>query len=96
MTVNICGIPYSVKYEDDSFNADANHFGQVNYLTAEITINKNASDEVKYETLCHEIIHAMLVHIGRNDLTNDEVFVQSLANAISQTFSAKMVNRPID
>lgn len=92
MTINICGIPYSVKYVDDDFNADANHFGQVNYLTAEIVINNRASDEVKYETLCHEIVHAMLVHIGRNDLTNDEVFVQSLANAISQTFGAKITD----
>lgn len=92
MTIKICGIPYSVKYVDDDFNADGNHFGQVNYLTAEIVINNGASDEVKYETLCHEIVHAMLVHIGRNDLTNDEIFVQSLANAISQTFGAKIAD----
>lgn len=86
MKVNICGIPYTIKYEDDHFDCDAKHFGQVDLLIGEIVINKNASEEIKKETLCHEILHAMLVHIGRNDLSNDEVLVQSLGNAISQTF----------
>ena len=86
MTIKICGIPYTVIEHDDIFNADAKHFGQVDLLTAKIHINKNMAESVKQETLVHEIVHAILVHIGRADLSEDETFVQSFANAINQTF----------
>ena len=86
MTVRICGIPYTVIEHDDIFNADAKHFGQVDLLKAEIHMNKDMAEAVKQETLVHEIVHAILVHIGRADLSEDETFVQSFANAINQTF----------
>lgn len=83
---NICGIPYTVIECGDCFNADAKHFGQVDFLKAEIRINKDMAEAVKEEALVHEIVHAVLVHIGRSDLSEDETFVQSFANAINQTF----------
>ena len=86
MTITICGIPYTVIECGDSFNADAKHFGNVDFLKAEIRINKDMAEAVKQETLVHEIVHAILVHIGRADLSEDETFVQSFANAINQTF----------
>ena len=46
------------------------------------------AEAVKEEALVHEIVHAILVHIGRSDLSEDEIFVQSFANAINQTFEA--------
>lgn len=49
-------------------------------------MNKDMAEAVKQETLVHEIVHAILVHIGRADLSEDETFVQSFANAINQTF----------
>jgi len=33
--------------------------------------------------------HGILVHIGRQDLANDETFVQTLGNAIFQGFEVK-------
>lgn len=86
--VNICGIPYTVTEYSDSFDLDA-HFGQVDFKHAEIRLNKDLSEAVKREALTHEIVHAVLVHIGRADLSNDETFVQSFANAINQTFVIK-------
>lgn len=86
MIIKICGIPYTVIECGDSFNADAKHFGNVDFLKAEIRINKDMAEAVKQETLVHEIVHAVLVHIGRADLSEDETFVQSFANAINQTF----------
>ena len=85
----ICGIPHTVEYVDDNFDIDL-HLGQVDYATAKIRINKKASSEVQNEALCHEVLHAMLIHIGRNDLSADETFVQSLGNAISRSFSAML------
>lgn len=89
MTINICGIPYTVIECDDSFNTDAKHFGQVDFLKAGIRINKDMAEAVKQEALVHEIVHAILVHIGRSDLSEDETFVQSFANAINQTFEVR-------
>lgn len=37
-----------------------------------------------HHTLCHEITHAILDHIGRADLNSDESFVDLLSNAIYQ------------
>lgn len=85
MTVNICGITHRVIEKEDSFNADT-HFGMIDYAKAEIFINKDLPQDLKDETLCHEITHGILVHIGRSDLAGDETFVQSLGNALYQTF----------
>ena len=41
------------------------------------------------QTLCHEIVHGMLVHLGFQEMSADEQFVQSLAMAINQSFDVK-------
>lgn len=85
MTVNICGIPHKVIEVEDTFNVDC-HFGMIDYKKALIKINKDASLEIKRETLWHEIVHGILVHLGYNDLSNDEQFVQAVGNAIYQVY----------
>ena len=86
MKINICGIPHKIKYCEDEFDGENTHYGQVDYGKAEIKISKNVSEEQQEEALCHEVLHAIFVHIGRNDLAEDETFVQSLANAVYQSF----------
>lgn len=90
MIVNICGVPHVVLEKEDNFDTDS-HFGQINYSKAEISINKDMPNALKQETLCHEMLHGMLIHIGRQDLSNDETFVQALGNAIYQGFNVKEV-----
>ncbi len=87
-TVNICGIPYRVMECVDSFNIDL-HFGQIDYAGAIIKINMMASDEIKMQALFHEMLHGMLVLIGRNSEAEDEQLVQALANAMYQSFRLK-------
>jgi hypothetical protein len=87
-TVNICGIPHSIKLCEDSFDADT-HFGQINYAKAEIKINAGATPELQMQSLFHEMLHGMLVMIGRNDESQDENLVQSLASAMYQSFELK-------
>ena len=89
MTVNICGIPHEIIETEDGFNSDATHFGQINYLKCNIRINKDMSETMKRETICHEMLHGMLVHLGYNEQSQDETFVQALANAIAQGFNIK-------
>lgn len=87
-TVNICGIPHTVKLCEDLFDTDC-HLGQIDYKKCEIKINKDATEEMQKQTLIHEMVHGIFVQIGRNDLTTDETLVQSLAMAINQSFELK-------
>ena len=53
----------------------------------EIIIGK----EQQGEALCHEILHGILVHIGKDELSQDESFVQCLSNALYQSFEPKFM-----
>ena len=90
--MKICGVNYEIVETEDMFDSDVTHFGQVDFKRAKIYINKDMSDDVKAETLVHEVTHAMLVYIGRQDLTEEEPFVQALGNAIFQTFKLRSEN----
>ena len=89
MKVNICGMLHKVIKCPDLFDADGTHYGQIDYGKCEIRINDGISKENFEETLCHEMLHGILVHIGRGDLSADEALVQALANAIYQGFEVK-------
>ena len=89
MIVNICGIPHKVIECEDNFNGVDTHFGQIDYKDCEIRINKNMSQESKDETLCHEMLHGIFVHLGYNNYAQDEQLVQALGNAIYQGFNIK-------
>lgn len=90
--VNICGIPYTVKECEDHFDSVC-HCGLIIYSECLIKINKNMHEEMKKATLCHEIMHGILLNIGREDLSNDENFATVLGNAIYATFEVKEVEK---
>ena len=90
MKVNICGIPHEIVDCEDSFTADATHFGEIDYQKCTIKINKNMAVEAQEETIIHEMIHGILVHIGYSERSEDETFVQGLANAIYQGFDIRI------
>ena len=91
MKVNICGIPYTIISCQDQFDTES-HFGMIDHLDCKIVVNEKLNCQNRSETICHEILHGMLIHIGKNELSQDEEFVQCLANAINQSFSIKMVD----
>lgn len=78
--VIICGIPYEVQETEENFSDGS--CGVIHHREQLIKINKNMGDEYKEQTLMHEIIHGVLVCIGRDDLSNSEEFVQALANGL--------------
>lgn len=88
MKVNICGMLHEVVESTDHFDYDT-HFGQIDYKYARIRLNKDLNEEQKKETLCHEMVHGMLVHLGYNEQSDNEQFVQALGNAIYQGFEIK-------
>lgn len=88
--VNICGIPFIIEDKDYiSFAERGLCLGLIHHDSGIIEMNKNQSKEIYHQTLIHEITHGMLTLIGRDDLSNDEAFVQSLSLAINQTFEIK-------
>lgn len=89
--VNICGVPHTVLENEDIFDADGTHLGQIEYSKCIIRLNKDMSVEHKAETLCHEMVHGILFHLGYQDLNADERFVQNLGNAIYNSFRVKEI-----
>lgn len=87
--INICGIPHKIIELRDNFDSDSVHCGQIDYKHCTISINEDMAEEEKQETLCHEIVHGILVHMGYDELSQDERLVQALANGINQTFEIK-------
>lgn len=90
MKVNICGLQHKVIEVEDHFDMDC-HMGQIEYKDLIIKVNKNMPVEAKLETICHEMVHGILVHTGYTDLSSNEQLVQALGNAIYQGFEVKII-----
>lgn len=88
MKVDICHIPYEVNHvECVDPKVDGECLGMIIHSKCEILIKEGLPLELEIQTLIHEMIHGILVLIGRDDLSNDETFVQTLSLAIYQTFN---------
>ncbi|WP_143147414.1 hypothetical protein [Butyrivibrio hungatei] len=87
--VNICGVPHEVVFKDDSFTACETHFGEIKYKECKITLSTGMPPEMEKQTLIHEMVHGFFTHLGYNNLAGDEVLVQSLAQAMAQSFEVK-------
>lgn len=93
MKVNICGVPYTVVEKKDNF--DGTTFGSITYAEQEIIIREDLRTEIKAESIIHEMVHGMFVHLGYNDYASDEQLVQALANAIYQGFTVKVLENEV-
>lgn len=56
--------------------------GQIEYTEQVIKIDKNISEDMKKETLIHEIIHGILEKLGYEELNEDEQKVHSIASTM--------------
>lgn len=88
--VKICGIPHSIKEVDiiESESAGVTQ-GLITYSEAKIQLKKSLPEELKKSVLYHEVTHGILTLIGRDDLSNDEVFVQNLSMELYKMFDFK-------
>lgn len=84
--VNICGVPHKVYYKEDCFTSDGLHLGEIHYKNSEIYICKGMVPELEKQTLIHEMLHGLLLHVGYTKLCEDEQFVQVLAQAMTGCF----------
>ena len=86
-TINILGIDFKVKQVEviDESNEGITE-GKLLYSQGIILLKKSLPLDIKRQVLVHEVVHAILIQIGRNDLSDDETFVQTLAIAVDNTF----------
>lgn len=56
--------------------------GQIEYIEQKIKIDKNISEDMKKETLIHEILHGILEKLGFNEINEDEQKVHSIASTM--------------
>jgi Zn-dependent peptidase ImmA (M78 family) len=82
--VKIAGIDYKVEETEHRDAGEDALMGEINYFTATIYINESANPQIKEQTLVHEIVHGILVAMGRKDLNEDEYFVDGLAYNLHQ------------
>lgn len=56
--------------------------GQIEYVEQTIKIDKNISEDMKKETLIHEILHGVLEKLGYEELNEDEQKIHSIASTM--------------
>lgn len=83
--LRILGLTYRIE-EVECVNKISAEKGEINFLTHEIKIDKSMPQDLKEQTLLHEVIHAVFDSLGMYELNDDERTVQSLATALYSTF----------
>ena len=84
---SVGGLNYEVKFDDSLRYGE--EYGHWNGTTCTITLAHRAggdmvSEERQKQTFFHELTHAVLDSIGRDELNEDEVFVDAFSNALYQ------------
>lgn len=88
--IKICGVPFKIKQVNVIDEEETGIVqGKIFNSQAKILISKRLPKKIKKRVLYHEILHGILVQLGYNELSDDETFVQSMANAMYQMFKLK-------
>ena len=79
--IKIMATTYDVE-EVDQIDKYTRLLGQIQYVEQKIMIDKNISEDMKRETLIHEILHGILEKLGYNNINDDEQKVHSIASTM--------------
>ena len=79
--VKILATEYNVQ-EVEQIDKYQRVLGQIEYEEQTIKVDKNISEDMKKETLIHEIIHGILEKLGYTELNEDEQKVHSIASTM--------------
>lgn len=58
--------------------------GRAHDAKARIELHADQSDECMQHTFCHELVHAILMTLGRDKLNDDEGLVDAIGNLLLQ------------
>ncbi|SMO92123.1 hypothetical protein SAMN06264849_11428 [Melghirimyces algeriensis] len=84
--VKVGAITYTVEDVARQFSRES-LFGQIFYGDHRIELAEDISEQRRFQTFIHELVHAILFEMGMEDY-NDEEFVRRLANMLTQVIVA--------
>lgn len=89
-TINICGVPHNIIYDNViDEGSEGIISGKIIHSKCEIHLRKGLTPEYEKETLVHEMVHGILLHLGKAEMCNDEELVQLLACGIYNHFEIR-------
>lgn len=68
--------------EEEQIDKYQRLLGQINYVEQVIKLDKTIPEDLKKETLIHEILHGVLEKLGYEEINNDEQKVHSIASTM--------------
>ena len=81
-------VNWEVKVDNDRLD-DLNLIGLCETSKSLISLHDGINSELMEQTFYHELVHAILNSLSRQDLSNDEVLVQGIAVLLHQFESTK-------
>lgn len=76
----------AVAHRDGEIGENSVLFGDINYLHPRIRLESENAQVAQVKTFLHEIMHALLLENGDDELNADETFVERTANQLAQVF----------
>lgn len=85
------GTTFNVKHVDNELQS--NVVGYFNQCDSKIILGnlfkgKIVSSDYKEMTFCHELVHSILLTMGKSELSDNEEFVEGFANLLHQYFKS--------
>ncbi|MEY8436260.1 hypothetical protein AAK967_00725 [Atopobiaceae bacterium 24-176] len=91
--VSILGIHYKVEYVE-TVSRDEPLDGLISPSDRTIRIYRGLPPEESFEVLLHEVVHGVLMRLGRMEEADDETLVQGLAIGLSQALGSISASSP--
>lgn len=88
--LDILGLRYKIE-QVPCVNKFEPRKGEVDFLTNVIRIDENMPEDMKVQTLIHEVLHCLCDAFGLYDLNENENAIQSLATGLYCVFARKEI-----
>jgi Zn-dependent peptidase ImmA (M78 family) len=68
-------MPYTIHQDKDEYLESVRALGEIDYMTQQIYIKSNMSDDRKLKVLMHEVAHGVFFELGALKVAADESIV---------------------
>lgn len=72
----------TIKYDEQEYR------GAIDECSGKLEMATSFPQQIKQQTLWHEVVHGVLIELGRRDLNSDEGFVDAISKQL-YTFTEK-------
>lgn len=80
-TLKVGSIDYTIKMDTDILKAKG-LWGEIDYVAQTVSLRSDLSAQRLFQTLCHEVVHALLEEAGLESINKEEV-VNPLGNILA-------------